>query len=262
MNPPGLQGLPRLQRLALEDHLERAPRAEQMREPLRSAGSGVEPERHLREPDHAGVARHVAQVARQRELAAAVEGRAVDRGDEHLVEPADAQEQVVDRVQLDEACRGRSPERVLRARNPRGAAHGSQRGPRDPARHLHSHGLGSGDDLLDVVVGDEAPLDAARDHDRADRRVTFERAGELVELGDHDPVHEVVRGVLDLDGHRAAVAIGCDRGHCALLSSRATCSSRTPSQRPPHRRSGGEPRRSRADRRGPRRSPGSRPGGL
>jgi hypothetical protein len=63
-------------------------------------------------------------------------------------------------------------------------------------------------------VGDVEVLGLAGDHDRADRGVALQLAGELVELADHHPRHEVVRGVVDPHDQHPADALGLEgRGH-------------------------------------------------
>src|SRR5207237_1463487 len=65
-----------------EEHVERARKADEARQPLRTAGGRDEAEARLRQTDaDVGRIRGDPRVARQRDLEAASERRAVDRGD-------------------------------------------------------------------------------------------------------------------------------------------------------------------------------------
>ena len=66
-----------------EDHLLRAPFADDPRQALGAARAGDDGDRRLRQPEH-GVRGRDAQVARERELEAAAERHAVDGGDDGL----------------------------------------------------------------------------------------------------------------------------------------------------------------------------------
>ena len=77
--------------IAGEDQLQRFPLAEEARHALRAAVAGNDAQRDLGQSD-LRVLRGDADVTGQRQLAAAAEGEAVDRGDDRLREALDARE--------------------------------------------------------------------------------------------------------------------------------------------------------------------------
>ncbi len=168
-----LEGFPRANVAAGEDHVERRLQPDGAGQALGAAGAGKEPELDLGHREHGlRMIGRDAPGAGQRRLQAATQAPTMDGCHHREAQPLEALEQ----------------------------------GMADPARGLRVSRAAPLEKLLDVGAGDEGVLFSRDEHRSADRDVrleTIEQRGELVAHTARDDVHRRARGV---EGdHRDAV---------------------------------------------------------
>ena len=210
-----IERLARAQRPPVEHHLQRPPDADQPRQPLCSAGPRVEVDRHLRQPDRDVGVRHQANVAGQRDLAAAARGRPVDRRDEDLVGavhlsgrgrgPGRA------RRPPPAACARRArgaPARVAPRRRRAGSPRSARAAPRCP-RAGRSARISA-----DVVVGDVEVVGLAGDHHGAHRAVAVRASAPAAASSRTiSAVMKLCGGLIDPDHEDPAAPLGIEHRH-------------------------------------------------
>jgi hypothetical protein len=99
-------------------------------------------------------------------------------------------------MQLQQPAQRRALGRVPQAGHTADRAGESEQRAGDPGTRRHPDVFDPGQDLGDVVVGQEQVRGPSGDHDGADGAVLAQPPGDRVELVDHPAVHEVVRRVV------------------------------------------------------------------
>lgn len=148
---------------------------------------------------HLVVLGHQAQVAGQRQLAAATQGQAVDRGDEHLVHAAHVRGDLMEQVHVGDACQQGAPQQLPRPRQVAQEAFAFQQQACQPGRHGKGDGGDGALDLVDVEVGQEDPVRRSGKDDGADVLAllkVFQQVGQLLH---HRRGEEVRRGIVEQD---------------------------------------------------------------